>query len=571
MTHDDNQTTVRDIEDLTQLGRSLNTCPYFASRVAAKQAELVTLPYNLLLHADARSAAEINVKDDIIVVDEAHNLIDTILDTHTVTITLAQLKQAHGQIQTYVEKFAAKLKGSNEMHLRQMLLALKNLLSHFEKWCTDSKPTGKAKEEVISASQLVGKVGGTMDQVNLAQLRNFLRDSQIARKVSGYADKQAEKAKMEMLKGGAVDSIERRSNIASMHVISNFLLSLAHADRDGKVLLSLPYTPTTRARPAPSASDVVTPKMIIKYQLLNPSKSFSALVEDARSIVLAGGTMEPVSDLLTQVFPQIQPQKIARISCGHVIPSSNLLARVLPVGPKKRALEFKFENRDDHSLIDELGATLVNFTNMVPSGIVVFLPSYKVLASYTERWKQNGQLASLGKKKKVFYEPQLATEVEAVLRGYTAAIETPAPGQSGALLFAVVGAKLSEGINFSDQLARAVIMVGLPFANAASAELAERMRFAREMAKRQPAAAKAGDAGQELYINTCMKAVNQSIGRAIRHQNDFAALILLDARYGRKNIQSKLPGWIRDEVKTVQAFPSVMRDLHMFFSSKRLG
>jgi len=79
----------------------------------------------------------------------------------------------------------------------------------------------------------------------------------------------------------------------------------------------------------------------------------------------------------------------------------------------------------------------------------------------------------------------------------------------------VVGAKLSEGLNFSDELARAVIIVGLPFANMGSVELKERMRYVVDLEKKVIPTSGGNhgrDAGMELYENLCMKAVNQSIG-----------------------------------------------------------
>lgn len=43
-------------------------------------------------------------------------------------------------------------------------------------------------------------------------------------------------------------------------------------------------------------------------------------------------------------------------------------------------------------------------------------------------------------------------------------------------------------------------------------------------------------------------------GRAIRHQRDFASIVLLDQRYARPLILAKLPAWIRDRVEVKAAF-----------------
>jgi len=85
-----------------------------------------------------------------------------------------------------------------------------------------------------------------------------------------------------------------------------------------------------------------------------------------------------------------------------------------------------------------------------------------------------------------------------------------------------MGGKLSEGINFSDDKARCVIIVGLPFPNPSDAELTMRMEFIDR---------RFDGGGRRMYNNICMRAVNQAIGRSIRHINDYSTVLLLDERF----------------------------------------
>ena len=51
-----------------------------------------------------------------------------------------------------------------------------------------------------------------------------------------------------------------------------------------------------------------------------------------------------------------------------------------------------------------------------------------------------------------------------------------------------------------------------------------------------------------------MKAVNQSIGRSIRHARDYACIVLVDQRYERRGIRGKLPEWIHSQLQVCHGF-----------------
>ena len=174
---------------------------------------------------------------------------------------------------------------------------------------------------------------------------------------------------------------------------------------------------------------------------------------------------------------------------------------------------------------------------------------------------------------------------EPLLAEYSAAVY--APESTGAALLSVMGGRLSEGINFSDRLGRGVIVVGLPYPNPQSAEWLAKSAYVEATTQSQlttpgtalydeqlteaEARVRAKKAAQDYYENACLRAVNQSVGRAIRHKDDYAAIILVDRRYGNEGTRGKLSGWVKENFKeecTSKGVGEMMGGLSAFFRGR---
>lgn len=80
-----------DIEDLVRIGNSVGGCPYYGSRSMMPAADLVVLPYQSLLSKSSRESLGLNLKDSVIIIDEAHNLADTLINMYDAKISLPQV------------------------------------------------------------------------------------------------------------------------------------------------------------------------------------------------------------------------------------------------------------------------------------------------------------------------------------------------------------------------------------------------------------------------------------------------------------------------------------------------
>lgn len=88
--------------------------------------------------------------------------------------------------------------------------------------------------------------------------------------------------------------------------------------------------------------------------------------------------------------------------------------------------------------------------------------------------------------------------------------------------------RFAEGINFSGDLCRCLVLVGIPFLPL----MDNRVRRKKELIEKRDGR----ETAEKWYLCQTFKTVNQVIGRVIRSKEDFGSILLVDQRFARKEI-----------------------------------
>jgi hypothetical protein len=73
--------------------------------------------------------------------------------------------------------------------------------------------------------------------------------------------------------------------------------------------------------------------------------------------------------------------------------------------------------------------------------------------------------------------------------------------------------------------------------------------------------------GRDWYLLEATRAVNQAIGRVIRHKNDYGAILLCDCRFNSPQQKNQLSKWIQKHLKLTptQNFGQIIGEMSRFF------
>ncbi|KAF7683931.1 ATP-dependent DNA helicase chl1 [Astathelohania contejeani] len=463
-----------DIEELISTGKTNNFCPYYFLKDYSKRCEIIFLPYSLLFTKEGRKSVNLDIKNSIIIVDEAHNIYESVIQMNSISIIYEDIRKYLQAFMVYKTKYETRERKLNNC---RMVIEILNRMLEFQ---NEYKINGD-DERCISVTEYLIK--SHLSDFNMLELENYIRESKIAQKLEGF-----------------------NTNLHfKLFNILKFLVLLTVSDENGRIFFNSGK---------------------IRFTPLNPKIYFEEVL-DCRALILAGGTMEPI-ETLTPIFGE-RPWNY--FSYPNIC--TNFKAYILSQGPSGRELRINYENRSTDDTINDIVNTISNFSKTVTKGgIICFLPSKHFLKILREH------LTKLTKK--------IMFDDTSTFEEYCREVK-----KQPVIMFSILGGRLSEGINFQDDLCRLLIVIGVPYPSL-SLELKERIKFQ----------------GKEYPTLIAMKTVNQALGRALRHKEDFAAMVLLDVRY--KSLENKLSPWIRKNTNNFD-FLHTLLDVKTFLSDNGCG
>uniref|UniRef100_A0AC35FLR0 Helicase ATP-binding domain-containing protein n=1 Tax=Panagrolaimus sp. PS1159 TaxID=55785 RepID=A0AC35FLR0_9BILA len=511
----------RDLKDVIRESKNLHSCGYYASREALPFCELIFVPYATLFDSEMRKSAGLSIDDKtIVVIDEAHNLFATLTEMSSAIIDLNLISLGLEILEKFLDAKVERTKGVDFKNLKLFENALKQIETlisgpHFLRQDEKKFPVYKFMNELFKNDGLrfIQAIENAKKANLLPRIYSYYRspayfkvstEENETKSKKGLKSFLSRKTNEEKVVEFEAEKVPESQGSFPLFSIADFLISLGSAGENFQVIV-----------------DVISTPRKIQLLCLNGGEKFASIVSNARSTVLIGGTMRP-TDLITSLLTKdcgIERTRIIDNSYDHIIDATNL--RIVSIekdsiGP----LTFTHTTLKDKTIFTRLLDSLHPFIKSVSNGLAIFFPSKAFLSTFLNHIKQlkNQQFNDLVSRN-LFIEGETLD----VWEKYSKKAKT-----SKATLFAVIGGKFSEGVNFSDELARAVIIVGLPYPNMLTPEFRAKTEYLRNHFSSN------SEISTNLAMNICMTQVNQTIGRVVRHKLDYGIVVLLDSRYSEK-------------------------------------
>ncbi|KQK08543.1 hypothetical protein BRADI_2g42410v3 [Brachypodium distachyon] len=546
-----------DIEDLVNIGRTKGPCPYYISRELSKSVDILFAPYNYLIDpGNRRSLTGIPWDNAVLIFDEAHNLESICADAASFDLLPHNLTSCIAEAQECIQlcSFKRSIENSADKQFDPENYAiLKALLMALEK---------KVSELVIESKELGYTKPGSY-------IHEFLSELNITSETSKKLIETIDSASLLLEEGNSGETkagVKAKATVSRLETIRDMLDIIFRGGRQDHAKYYRFHVNESRQASGDSLQLFGKATRTLSWWCFNPGLAMEEFLKlGVRSIILTSGTLSPLDSLAMELnleFP-------VRLENPHVISPDQIWVGVVPVGPSGHSLNSSYRTRETIKYKQELGLVIVNFARIVPDGLLVFFPSYSMMDKCIDFWKNRNHEHSVDentiwqrmcKHKQPVIEPRQSSNFPDAIEDYAAKLRDSST--SGAIFFAV-----SEGLDFADRAGRAVIVTGMPF----STPTDPKVRLKRDYLDKQATPSNKnpkGLTGEEWYVQQAARAVNQAVGRVIRHRHDYGAIIYCDERFVWPNYQSQMSYWLKPYIKCYSKYGEVVQTLTKFFRDK---
>eukprot|EP00397_Hematodinium_sp_SG-2012_P006779 GEMP01006815.1.p1 GENE.GEMP01006815.1~~GEMP01006815.1.p1 ORF type:complete len:881 (+),score=156.62 GEMP01006815.1:170-2812(+) len=523
--------SMMDIEDIVETCRSQGLCAYFKARECSTTAD----GHNIEGACEGAGSFELS---------------DLQLDW-----CIAEVDDAFEILESEEGKVYCETRNVPKENINRLLLSLKSCLISLQILMTAIKL--ESKETVLTSGNLYAlfdKAGITLEQHKITKdaIDRAMSLLSYGIATSGLGMELA-------VKGQHLDELGRifkllfREDFDELMIENNykiFVQDVEHKVKKKKKALNW----TDKEDPAN--------KRVLNFWCFTSRIAIQNMIQEkCHSLIITSGTLSPMADTMMSYGADFS----VTLENSHVISKNQVFGGVVSRGPGNELFIANYENRHNERYMRDLAEALIRVCKICPDGILAAFASYSQMEVCLSFWKRTGQLRSIEQHKEVFEEPRSGTDLPLVWQRYTNAVE----GEKGAIIFAICRGKLTEGVDFSDRQCRAVIVCGMPYPPAMDAKV----RMKKEFLDKNSDKKNTGNAspGNIWYNQQATRAVNQTLGRVIRHRHDFGAVLLFDHRFAQPAKARDLSKWLLPSLQEFPNFEDSVTKLDQFFKGMKLN
>ena len=476
-------------------------CAWATAREAARSTDVIVCDYNHVFVEGVREASlpvmGVELNNSILIVDEAHNLPDRIRSGLERRITERVFERALSDVEEYKEKL--------EKNQRDLDIPESNQLR-------EARLLEKQIKSLRDDTSLIKWFEERKKQIEESRGDDLRVDTQEFLDVISHAIDG-------VLEDDSDDGIQR---IEMM--ISRLLAVVVEEDEDleeeeqndcirlGEILeICIKYRNSSALA---LVFDEVLEQPRVTSHLLDPSVVGESIFEECIGSILMSGTLFP-----PEMYAEILGIPTELADCKEYSSGFPLGNRPVLIA---NDVTSKFTEREKSfdSIIEHVRSVIDN----TKGNVAVFAPSYSMLekihAEFDKSWCSKAIIKEEQRMSKRRVEGLISKLYEH-------------RDMRGAALFGVLSGKLSEGVDYSDNVLNALVCVGLPLPPPSTRQDALLEYYSKKFDRDR--------AWKYASLQPAVNSILQALGRPIRKKEDRAIIVLLEKRILENRVRRCMP------------------------------